>query len=791
MAETLQAIFQGIGETDPEFLALAARLHPGPLFPVQRRALGETGLLRGESMLLISPTGTGKSLVADALALRAVQKRRVVLYLVSTRALARERHRQLANLLGPAGCRVVLSTRDERDRDEDILSGRVDLVVAVYEKARALFLRSAGFRAVVDVIVADEFQLLLDPDRGLGAGMLLRLWCARREAPQLLAMTAQPGPGCLDAAAQLGLKVLREEGRTVPLRVGELDLAEGVATWQCPETGERGRMDVTGGQPIEEDPGEALLRALEVLPRPVLLFASTRREAHLLARAAADRRPRRPDAGLPTTGAAGRGMLSGLLERGVAVHSTDLTRAQRQIVEQHLRDGRLDLCVATTTLADGINIGVRTVVVLPGVLAYAGESLGNLLGRAGRPGTGPGQAFVVRSGERRGVQPPATAPAQPRPAGLLEAVAFAISAGEGLAESELRALLLGALEDPATMPALLEQGTQMGLWASDPTGRIVPTEAGRILAGGGVDPESVCGWRTMLRRFRETGGAACHGFLALGGSRLAAALPLSQVDRISGRWIQELREELARDPSDLARYILDFLQDGEAVPRRLHQAAKGARVYLAALEGADIYEIAQEYDLSPGAAEDFLHEAAWLSWQLAELARGMQCGCAPMPDRLNLAEPVPASTSAPPPQVVSSSKPEREKPLQIVIYEGSTGTVRVNGRPMGLTRLQFRMLELLARHAGTGIPYERLETYVWPDAKVERQQVSYHKKRLEDRLREAGADRDPLIETVSSWGLRLVLEKEAIRFEKQPAPLLQSPRWWHGPINFIASPVRI
>ena len=99
------------------------------------------------------------------------------------------------------------------------------------------------------------------------------------------------------------------------------------------------------------------------------------------------------------------------------------------------------------------------------------------------------------------------------------------------------------------------------------------------------------------------------------------------------------------------------------------------------------------------------------------------------------------------------------------------------------------MLELLARQAGEGVPYERLERYVWPDAKVERQQVSYHRRKLEEVLAEVTERSDRFIETHASWGLRLCLSKNEIRIEEKPGNgLLESPPWELA-INSIARAV--
>jgi DNA-binding winged helix-turn-helix (wHTH) protein len=108
------------------------------------------------------------------------------------------------------------------------------------------------------------------------------------------------------------------------------------------------------------------------------------------------------------------------------------------------------------------------------------------------------------------------------------------------------------------------------------------------------------------------------------------------------------------------------------------------------------------------------------------------------------------------------------------IRRGSAGLVRFCGEDVRLTPRQFRLLDLLARAGADGVPYERLERWVWPDAVVERQQIGFHKRRLEDRLLAVEGAVGPLIETVSCWGLRLLIPKERVLFEEsEPERLLR------------------
>src|SRR5690606_22687929 len=97
MTPTLKEILEGFAGAD----LLAERLLRQPLFPAQHEALTQTAVLRGRNLLYLAPTGSGKSLVAEAAAVPHLLRGGMVVWLVPTRALARERADRLAVAFGP------------------------------------------------------------------------------------------------------------------------------------------------------------------------------------------------------------------------------------------------------------------------------------------------------------------------------------------------------------------------------------------------------------------------------------------------------------------------------------------------------------------------------------------------------------------------------------------------------------------------------------------------------------------------------------------------------------------
>jgi DNA-binding winged helix-turn-helix (wHTH) protein len=727
---------------------LADAIAPRALFPWQEALLRESVLLSGGDLLVVAPTGAGKSVVGDVALLRALAGGRAGVLLVGTRALARERFGALAGPLGALGYRVGISTRDDRDDDESIVAGRVDLVVTVYEKGQSLFLSGPFWRSRVGAVVADEVQILADEGRGLAARAQLAAWRGLESRPQFVGLTSAAGvAGAL--SADLGLVPWAVSERPVPLLVGRLDLEEGVASWRD-EQGVEQREELRLRGATGEECAELLAERIEAAEKPVLVFLPTRREALQAACLLAARSATRLDVALEGDVAAGP--LGPLLSRGVGLHTAELTRAERLAVEGLLREGRLGICCCTSTLAEGINVAARTVFYLPAPEEVPGRR-GNCLGRAGRPGSGPGMAWVVGRDARPRMKERQTGRTDHGP--RMAAAAFLLAAGWERSEVEREFLPDGL--------GALERGERLGLW--DKLGYL--TESGELVARGGLEPETVISWRTMLRRFPDGGSEAANLFLAIGGGgRACESLPLSPDERLGGRWLVELTELLEAEPDPLASYFLEFLREPESVPRRLHQAAKGVCLVMRSRRVHSLRDLELDCLVAAGLAEEFLETADFLLQQLTRLSRqcgGNLCQVVELPRR----GPV-----TPRPATIIPVESAREEPAapRLILRRGSTGEATFGGKPIQLTPLQFRLLELLARQAGEGVPYSRLESYVWAGGVVERQQISYHKSNIDRKLAEAaGTTGLRYLETVAGWGLRLNLGRHEVAITEAPS----------------------
>jgi len=376
---------------DPAWRAVLEKEGITRLYPPQAEAVGP--VLAGESLVLACPTASGKSLVAYLALLRAAREGRTGLYMVPLRALAHEKAEELERF-AEVGLMVGISIGDYDLPNERL--ERLDALVATSEKADGLLRRRSPWLDRLGVVVADEVHLMRDPDRG--PTLEVTLTRLRRAYPdlQIVALSATVG-NSEDVAEWLGARHVKSEFRPVPLKLGVY--FDGRVTFTDLST-----------RPIA-GPGEAVPRLVRSVVQEggqALVFVNSRRASEQLAEAlGATVRPLLdPEARARVKAAAdelatvsdeeteGIRRLSGLLPSGVAFHNASLTNPERRVVERAFRDRGLKALVATPTLAAGINLPARRVIVRD--TSRYDDALGlqapipalevhQMLGRAGRP----------------------------------------------------------------------------------------------------------------------------------------------------------------------------------------------------------------------------------------------------------------------------------------------------------------------------------------------------------------------------------------------------------------------
>lgn len=399
----------------PEQVAEMWRERVSKLNAMQVDAINRGGLLRGCDVLVSAPTASGKTLVGELAAVFAAANGGKAVFLLPSRALVDEQYEQFM-AYETLGLRVVRATGGLRDQVGDLLTGAYQIAVVTYETFIGLLAAHPNLVERVKTLVVDEIQTMMLPDRGPRLELLLtRL---RRDSnqglptPQLVGLSAVLGdPDKL--AGWLGAELVLFTDRAVDLSESVLGL-DGSYRYRShdgdrPEVAANEHQLVAACANVAEAAERVVAEAVAKGER-VLVFRATRYAARVFARRLAHRLGLPPAASvlgsLPQDDLSRVGeVLRDCLTRGVAFHNTDLREIEQRAIIEDFRDpaGEIQVVVATTTLAQGVNLSADTVVVWelehpgnPG-RAYTVSEYKNMAGRAGR--SRPGRAVVLSNGD--------------------------------------------------------------------------------------------------------------------------------------------------------------------------------------------------------------------------------------------------------------------------------------------------------------------------------------------------------------------------------------------------------
>lgn len=347
-----------------------------PLYPAQDEALME--LASGSHVILSTPTGSGKSLVAVGAHLFALTSGRRTYYTAPIKALVSEKFFALCEVFGAE--RVGMVTGDAA------VNPTAPIICATAEILANLALRE-GPDADIGQVVMDEFHFYADPDRGWAWQVpLLELPKA-----QFLLMSATLGE--VDFFAE---DLRRRTGRDAAVVAGtERPVPLNFSYVRTPITETLTELVTTHQAPVyvvHFTQAAALERAQALTSAN---FAS-RAEKDAIAEAIGEFR---------FTSGFGR-TLSRLIRHGIGVHHAGMLPKYRRLVERLAQDGLLKVVCGTDTLGVGINVPIRT-VLLTGLTKFDGvrtrrlkaREFHQIAGRAGRAGYDTMGTVVVQAPE--------------------------------------------------------------------------------------------------------------------------------------------------------------------------------------------------------------------------------------------------------------------------------------------------------------------------------------------------------------------------------------------------------
>ncbi|MEA2293542.1 MAG: hypothetical protein QOE86_1181 [Solirubrobacteraceae bacterium] len=333
------------------------------LYPHQEEAAIE--LFGGDNVILATPTGSGKSVVAIAAHFAALADGRRTYYTAPIKALVSEKFFALCETFGAENVGMLTG-------DASVNSG-APIICCTAEILANLALRE-GADADVGQVVMDEFHFYAEPQRGWAWQVPLLLL----PQAQFLLMSATLGD-----VSDLSDDLTRRTGRETAL----IDDAERpvplVFSWSLEPLHELLEELVQTDQApvyvVHFTQASALERAQSLLSAKFC----TREERDAIAEAIGAFR---------FTAGFGR-TLSRLVRGGIGVHHAGMLPRYRRLVEQLAQAGLLKVICGTDTLGVGINVPIRT-VLFTGLAKYDGarhrllkaREFHQIAGRAGRPG---------------------------------------------------------------------------------------------------------------------------------------------------------------------------------------------------------------------------------------------------------------------------------------------------------------------------------------------------------------------------------------------------------------------
>ena len=639
-----------IPELPPEFVEALVKKGYESLYPPQNDAI-QTGVLQGKNLLLATPTASGKTLVAMMAAIRAIERGGKVVYLAPLRALASEKYEEFKEIFEQikkpgsqrSKLRVFISTGDFDSSGESLSGG--DVIILTNERFDSVLRHGASWIDSVSLFIADEVHLVGDAHRGPTLEMILAKIINYVPSTQILALSATVS-NTKDLADWLKAELVETNWRPVKLVEGIYDYGKLVFV----DGEERKLLQSNRGAPIDvavdavNDGGQSLIfcetrkravsmaeKAGEILPKFLSFDESgkLRELAHRILSSGEETEVSR--------------RLAEVVAKGAAFHHAGLDTKHRKIVEDAYRNREIKILTSTPTLAAGVNLPARR-VVLSSLMRYNAEEGGQtpitvlefkqMAGRAGRPRYDTFGEIVLLAGNQMTAREIYENYIQGKPEPIKSQLSAdgplrmhllgLIASSQGMSEEEISSFFESTLFGSQYMEITVKSRVKKALVYLEEEELLIrknkrfrATEFGKRVAMLYIDPESAIIMRRGIK-FAENGGVHALGILHL----------IVQTPDMTPKFNTRGKDEVELDEvmeSKKGEFLIPVPSTESFEYYRQYDSLLGDfRTVLALISWISEnpeQTILEKYSIEPGDLHRMVDNADWLLYSFSELAR--------------------------------------------------------------------------------------------------------------------------------------------------------------------------
>ena len=324
------------------------------LLPVQILAIKE-GLLKGENELVVSATGSGKTLVGELAGISRALKGRKFVFLTPLVALANQKYRDFKRKYKKLGLNVAIKVGHNRVKAKGELKlpesdiSKADIVVATYEGIDYL-LRSGNTKALKDlgVVLIDEIHMIDDEDRGTRLNGLIKRINHLSPDAQMIGLSATiKNPEFLES--EFNMNIEEYPNRPVPL--------ERHLVYMRNESSKRFLMSKL----VKKEYNTKSSRGYN---GQTIIFTNSRRKTHKIANYLQNKKI------------------------NAAAYHAGLSYYKKEKIEKDFDKGKISVVVTTAALAAGVDFPASQVIfdsLVMGNKWISPNEFSQMIGRAGRP----------------------------------------------------------------------------------------------------------------------------------------------------------------------------------------------------------------------------------------------------------------------------------------------------------------------------------------------------------------------------------------------------------------------